>query len=288
MTTLIDPFATNNFTEPCRAYALELVQSHLAEMSDFKTTGGYMDLAALDSLQLLVQAIPLLSLEEIRERLTQNRLWEVACSIPGATSLPENVTFEGMQPDEVEGQVLALCLGSQVGLKWPESQFILTLQESGTGDEIVASTIRDGLRYQLTLGSRSVSIDVETPHTYFQDDWEYLDKAASIIAGRNCWTSAGDSLETARITAVIHLGLKASKLGDVAEIDADPECESLIFHVGSTGYSLSSTDVFDETSEEALPQLIADGVFAELARVAGLEPKAKIGRDEVGKVLAGL
>jgi hypothetical protein len=297
-TALIDPFTTNDFTEPIRAYASQLVQEKIANFLAEDTRWVSKEPGALEKMRDLIQEIPGLAPGEIRKSFSQPCLWDVASHIPVEVSMPANVTFEGDKIESSHGQVLAVCLGIQLGRVWPESTFKLTREEDWQGEGVKATTIRDKIKYTASLGGKCLSISAEAADIFIDGGpdggWEYINEADVSIVGGSCWTSAGQALESARVVAVLQQGVTrseligTSRLQDTPYLEIDPDRANLVFLAGSYQYQLNATEVFGGNSGEALPQLVADGVFAELARSAGLEPTAKVGRREVGKVFAGL
>lgn len=290
MTIMTSSFDTTDFTEAVRTHVLEQLRLCMERMSDFRSTGGFMDLSAFEKLELMSQDVGILSLDEIREQVGVYPFWDIRQSIPDEMHFPANVSFQGTEPSTAAGHVRALGLGLQLGKAWPGSTFVLTLEDSlieGRGEMIRATAVRDRIRFQVEVDDRSLSVMAEQPHTFLDEAWEEIVDAYALVIQTNSWSIAAEYLETARSMAIMSRGIRTAGL-DALQYVVDPASKTVCFTLNNNDFRVSATEAFIDGNDNVLPPLIIDAVFAEIANAAGFAPTTAVGREKVGMVFAGL
>jgi hypothetical protein len=282
MTTPMNPISENNFEPAIRAYVRGIFTTRMANTADRTMNGRYTELFnEMDSLPL----------SELLVRLEPFDYGTIRRAIPDESSLPGSITFTGPDPVTDGGHMQVLRLGVELGKVWPDSQFELYVHDfdpAATEETIRAVTLRDELKYVIDLGPSHITLAAEEPFFTPHTEWSEVQNTYQWVDGDLAWRGTARLLNDTRVAATMTRGMAASKLAEVSGLEVHYERTRLIFEVDGSVFELDATDVFTGSSDVALPQLIADGVFAEVARAAGLVPTAKAGREEVGKLFVGL
>lgn len=291
MTILLNSTVEKSFDPAIRAHVRTALSKFRTRMLDRTQHGYYPDAETEHRVAVLLNELDSLPLSELLANLKPFDYGIIRRGIPEMLTLPGNTSFVGPDPVTESGALQVLCLGVELAKAWPESLFELTVHEpdsEASEETIRATTLRDGFKYLMDLDAHSFVVTVQEPDSYSEGEWTEADAGYYWVGGSKPWTSIASFLPQVRSCAILRRGLTAQGLSDAPELDIDDERPLLTLTVGAHKFHLSATDAFHESNEEALPALIADGVFAELARSAGLERTAEVGRQRVAAVFTNL